>query len=186
MKKIVLSIEEIVKAKNAIDKLLQYQGIPRKKAYWLDRNRKALEPSIKKWTMVITKEIFEKFAVDMPEGVFIPPIKYPEFKKEILILTTFMVKEIDLKEKEVDILFNKYEIKAESSKGIPIEKSKEYNDAIQKAAEEFQKEIEYAEITADNELDQIMKSLSGEDQIAIEFMLEEQSSLQVFPGGILQ
>lgn len=180
MKKIILNIGEIVKAKNALDKLLQLQGIARQKVWWLDRNRKFLEPHAKKWFTEISKEIFDQFAIDVPPEPFVPPQKYTEFKKELMDLKLTLV----IKHADFDPIFAKYEVTPEIQRGIPVEKSKEYTDAIDKAAKEYQKEIEYTEVSVDTQFDRIIQHLSGEDQLAISYMLEEQSPLQVFPGNL--
>lgn len=136
MKKELMSIESIVRAKNALDKLLAQPGIPYKKAYWLDRNRKFLEPSVKKW-FGENKEIFKKY---------IDPIK----------------------------------------KVMTPEKMEEYKEEVNKMAESYRVDVEFAEIDLDQNMELILQQIPGDNQVALSFMLKEKSSLEVFPTKGLQ
>lgn len=182
MEKITLGIEEIIKARMALDKLLNLSGIARKKVYWFDRNRQYLASIEKKWFNGPAQETFNRFAIDIPQKPFISPLQYNNFKKELLDMI-HSPESIPLDEFEK--IFIKYEIIPNKvQKGIPLEKQTEYQEETAKVAENYRKEIEYAEIETDDQLDNIFKALTGEEQLAIAFMLKEKSPLQIFSQEI--
>lgn len=184
MKKVVLNIDEMIKAKNAIDSLLSQKGIPFKKAYCLDRNRKWLIPPIKHWFDGPCKEIFEKHAIDVPPVKFIPFTQYVNFKRDLL-------KAIDevsgaSERKEIQDVFTKYEIVPKGKevvRGIPIEEREAHKKDLDKAAEEFQKEIVFSKIELDETLEKVLQNIPGEQQVALSFMFEEPSFIKIVPGG---
>ena len=181
MKKIVMGMEQILKSYNAVSHLLSLQGITRKKVYWLNRNREHMEPFINKWYGETIKAVFDSMAVDIDSTSFIPVADYPAFKKELT--DTFMDNHVfDFKWFPI---FEKYEKKSEAQKGIPVENKKEYQRAVVKLLKEIQFEVEYETVEADALFDSIMQNLSGDEQIALEFMLTEPSEIVVAPGGTI-
>jgi len=198
VKKIKLDMEKAVSVYNIISKLLSYNGIDRKKVYWLDRNRDWLKPSIEKWFKK-AQEIIQQYSIETPQNPFIPLTKYQAFKKELketLSSVTFHLLEptkenapLDkLKEvwESVNLVFEKYEIHANFKSGIPVEKKEEYQKAIKEAMEAMPEvEYDYMEIVSDRVFDQVLQNLTGEEIVAIEFMLEEPSTVHVAQGTVL-
>jgi len=152
--------------------------------YWLDRNRKNILPHIKKWYETEYSKIFSKYEVIVPAHPFIPPHKYEEFKKEFSLLVT---SENFTFEKVTD-LFSKYEttsdLKYQGTKAIPVEKQNELQKEIKEIAEGYEVEFEYFAITMNVLFEQILKGLTGEEQLTLDFLLEEKSNLEVFSSEI--
>ena len=180
MEKITLGIAEIMKVKQSIDMLLRMAGIPFQKTYWLDNLRKKLSTPMNKWKDTFTP-IFEKYAVKIPAEPFVPPSKYQEFKKVL------MDRVEGCEEGEVyssyGNLFAKYEITSEHSgqSAIPIESQKSYEAERDKAAGEFQAEIEYNKIEVDDNFMAVLQNLPGELQLALTFMFADEEK----PSGII-
>jgi hypothetical protein len=181
MEKITANIKDMIMVNEALIKLLNCQGIDYRKTYWFDRNLQHVQTHVKAWFTKNQVDIFNKYAVDVPANGFIPPTKYEEFKKELSGLIADHSFERDLNE-----LLAKYEVKVNMPKSIPVERSKEYQEEITKEAESFNKEIEYQIIKVDKALRESLKNLSGQEQLAIGFMLEEESELVVFPGSAIK
>ena len=160
MEKKTLELNEILSAVQALNSLMQQGGLPWKKTnYWLDRNRKFLVSLVKKWEK-LQKDIFEKHAID----------------------------DIGVKKSEILAVFTKHEQSPPegASKGIPTEKNAEYQKEAKKAFEDFNEEIEYAEIDLTPELEKALETLPGIAQAAISFMWKEEGKIAVvsaFPGA---
>ena len=195
MKKIKLDMEKVVLVYNVLSKLRSYNGIDRKRVYWLDRNWDWLKPHIKTW-FEKAQEIIRQYSVDTPQNPFIPLSKYPEFKKDIMtVLSPLKTQEGELVEicgvRTLDLgaikeIFEKYETHANVKSGIPIEKKEEYQNAIKEAMTTMPEiEYEYMEIVADRVFDQVLQNLTGEEIMAIDFMLEEPSTVHVAQGTVL-
>lgn len=180
MNKNTLGIEDIIKAHQTLNKVLTFQGIPRNKNYWFDRNRKWLETHVKHWFGVDQKVIVDKYIVEIPVTPFVPPDKYAEFKKELVEVFTKMTACGNVVE-----ICTKYEIKSNAKKGIPTESKIDFEKEVHALADECKKEVEFQEIIVDQLLDQILSNLSGDEQLSIGYMLKDTSPLEVFPGGIL-
>lgn len=181
MKKITMGMQQILKSHNALSHLLSFQGITRKKVYWLNRNREHMEPFVEKWYEETIKAVFDSMAVDIDSTPFVPISDYQAFKKELT--DTFMDNHVfDFKWFPI---FEKYEKTSEAQKGIPIENKKEYQRAVDKLLKELHFEIEYETVEADDQFDSIMQNLSGDEQVALEFMLTEPSEIVVAPGGTI-
>lgn len=176
--KITLGIEAIIGAYNGVSRLLSLQGLTRKQVYWLDRNREHLMPHVKNWYTKIANTVFEKFAIDVDDTPFVPPARYQAFKKELLDkiesgsgLTIYEI-------------FTKHEMTAKINRGIPIDKKEEHANALAEEAEKFVKEIEYNKIVVDKHFEELSRNLTGEEQLAIAFMLEEPSTIRLAPAGV--
>jgi DNA-binding Lrp family transcriptional regulator len=195
MKKIKLDMEKVVLVYNVLSKLRSYNGIDRKRVYWLDRNWDWLKPHIKAW-FEKAQEIIRQYSVDTPQNPFIPLSKYPEFKKELMsVLSPLKTQEgvsveisgvrmLDLE--AVKVILEKYETYANFKSGIPVEKKEEYQNAIKEAMASMPEiEYEYMEIVADRVFDQVLQNLTGEEIMAIDFMLEEPSTVHVAQGTVL-
>lgn len=195
MKKIKLDMEKAVLVYNVLSKLLSYNGIDRKKVYWLDRNKDWLKPIVKTW-FEKAQEIIRQYSVDTPQNPFIPLSKYPEFKKELMsVLSPLKTQEgmsveisgvrmLDLE--AVKVILEKYETYANFKSGIPVEKKEEYQNAIKEAMASMPEiEYEYMEIVADRVFDQVLQNLTGEEIMAIDFMLEEPSAVHIAQGPVL-
>jgi len=180
---------------NVLSKLRSYNGIDRKRVYWLDRNWDWLKPHIKAW-FEKAQEIIRQYSVDTPQNPFIPLSKYPEFKKELMsVLSPLKTQEgvsveisgvrmLDLE--AVKVILEKYETYANFKSGIPVEKKEEYQNAIKEAMASMPEiEYEYMEIVADRVFDQVLQNLTGEEIMAIDFMLEEPSTVHVAQGTVL-
>lgn len=171
MEKIKLNLDNLIKAYNGVCHLLTMAGIDRKKVYWLGRNRDALKSKIDIWYKHRLLDIRAKYEIDIPTISFIPITKYQEFKKELLA-----TKWID---EDLDFVFEKYEIISDAQKGISVEKQKEFEAELRKAFDEFEQEIEYTKITVDNAFEKALQQLQGEYQLALAFMLEEESPIKI-------
>jgi hypothetical protein len=181
MKKIVLRMDQIVQSYNAIDHLLSFQGITRKKVYWLHRNKQNMEKYVDKWYNEHLKALFDKMAVSIDSSPFVPIADYQAFKRELT--DTFMDDHVfDFK---LLPIFEKYEKKSEAQIGIPVEKKKEYQKAVNDLITSLEFEIEYETVEADAQFDSIMQNLSGDEQVALEFMLIEPSEIKIVPGGTI-
>ena len=127
MEKKVLGIQEIVNAFNAINHLLTFEGVPNKAVYWFGRNRNILKPIVKKWFEIKSKDILEKYVVDIPGKPFIPVGKYQEWKEKFTMITKDISNGERKSEELLEIigkvikLTEEYEIKSEAQKGVPIE-----------------------------------------------------------------
>jgi hypothetical protein len=180
MKKIKLDMEKAVSVYNVLSKLLSYNGIDRKKVYWLDRNKDWLKPIVKTW-FEKAQEVIKQYSVDTPQNPFIPLAKYPEFKNELMNAV-----EVKIPTATVEEIFLKYETYANFKSGIPVEKKEEYQNAIKEAMASMPEiEYHYMEIVADRVFDQVLQNLTGEEIVAIEFMLEEPSAVHIAQGPVL-
>jgi hypothetical protein len=193
MKTIVLPIGRIITARKALNQLMQFSGIDRKKVYWLTRNNDALDAAINEWYMKIAPAVFDKYSIDIPADPFIPANQYHKFKEELInIISVFdadevyPVEEMKITYLSLNDLFKKYEKSSDADRGIPIENQKEYKKEITELALKHEKEIKYTEIVADPKLDNVLANLTGEEIKAIEYMLEEPSVINVFQGGTIQ
>jgi len=190
MKKAVLSIEQVMKAKYAIDQILQFPGIPNKKVHWLNRNREHLLPYVKKWIKKLSEEIQPKYTVELAPDPIIPWDNYQPFKKELLA----GMKEESRKNPDEKVLvineicffdlLKKYEYIPKVSKGIPKEKMEEYNNEAKEAALKEDIDFEFYEIVKSKEIVNVLQQLSGEMQLALEFMFEEPSPIHLVNDGI--
>ena len=188
MEKITLGILEIIKANEAVHALLAQPGIVFQKNYWLDRLRKNLVAPLNKW-QEISRQLFLKYAVEIPKTSFILYDKYQEFKKELIHLIevendgSILVDEFL---KRFYALFEKYEVTSKSpgTFAIPIESKEQYDKEIKELAEGFEREIKYGKIDIDQPLMNVFQKISGESQLAIAFVLSEErpSGLIVMPG----
>lgn len=184
MKTVTLNIDHLVKAKRAIDKLLSQPGLDRKKVYWLARNRDKLDHFVKDWFTVIVPSIQKCYMEDIPQTPFVPMSKYGAFKKELSGLVSRGYYGGDpVTDEEMGKLFTKHEVVAKEKQGIPAEKGEEYQKQINEAVIAFEKEVEYQEIVIDKILEILLTKLTGEEVVAIEFMLEEPSPLELNPGA---
>lgn len=171
MEKIKLNLDNLIKAYNGVCYLLTMTGIDRKKVYWLDKNRDALKSKIDIWYKHRLLEIRNKYEIDIPTISFIPITKYQEFKKELLA-----TKWID---EDLDFVFDKYEIVSDAQRGISVERQKEFEAELRKAFDEFEQEIEYTKIVVDHSFDKALQQLQGEYQLALVFMLEDESPIKI-------
>jgi hypothetical protein len=167
---------------------MQQGGLPWKKTnYWLDRNRKFLVSLVKKWEK-LQKDIFEKHAIDLNKEPFVDYENYSAFKADITKLLASYQDDIGVKKSEILAVFTKHEQSPPegASKGIPTEKNAEYQKEAKKAFEDFNEEIEYAEIDLTPELEKALETLPGIAQAAISFMWKEEGKIAVvsaFPGA---
>lgn len=181
MKTITLNIEDIIKAYQALTHLLASTGISRKQVYWLSRNQSKLQVHVKNWYENNVKQIFDKHAIEIPSQPFIPVQKYQDFKKEMAACV-----ESNNYEGGYESIFLKYEVTSNSQRGIPVEVKNEYAKEVDEAMKNCSKEIEYMDIMVDKNLDKILEKLTGDDIVALEFMLIEPSSLNIYPDGLVQ
>lgn len=193
MKTIVLPIGRIITARKALNKLMNLTGIDRKKVYWLTRNNDALESAINEWYTKVAPAVFEKYTIDIPSEPFIPANQYHKFKEELInIISVFdadevyPVEEMKITYLSMNDLFKKYEKSSDAKRGIPVENQKAYSNEMTELALKFEREIEYTEVVADPKLDNVLSNLTGEEIKAIEYMLEEPSTINIFQGGTIQ
>lgn len=182
MKTVTLNIDHIVKAHQAIIKLLSQPGLDRKRVYWLDRNRAKLEPFVKEWFQVIMPAVQGKFMEDIPQVSFVPMGKYEEFKNRLVALVE---KGIVFPSDELTGLFTKYEVQAKEKRGIPIEKGEDYQKEINAAVIAFEREVEYGEVVLDKVLEQLLLKLNGDEVVAIGFMFEEAGLIAIPSKGLI-
>lgn len=192
MKTVKLSMEKALQVSQIITKLLSFNGIERKKVYWLSRNREKLQPIVGEGFKKAS-EVMAKFTVDVSDEGFVPVVKYQEFKKELMNSLSFLQTEEVL---TLDYLksawestkatFEKYEVKPAVKSGVPVERREEYQKALKEELEAMgEREYEYAEIIADRIFDQVLQKLTGEEMTTIEFMLEEPPAISIAPGTVL-
>jgi hypothetical protein len=181
-----LNIEQVIKARDAIAKLLSFTGIDRKRVYWLSKNKMKLEARMKEWFTIILPEIYARYAIDIPVSPFVPVTKYEEFKKELIELTGKEGSGWDNFMEGLNQIFTKYEVTSDNKRGIPNEKGEEYQKEIQSVVEASAREIEIQEIITDRVLDNILPKLTGDEISSIEFMLQEPSPIEIFPQGLIQ
>ena len=184
MKTVVMNLKEMMEAKGALDALLALAGIPHKKAYWLDRNRKALMPSMKNWHAT-AQAVAEKYAEVIPSFPFIPTESYHSFKEEMKQTVFDVTKTID--SEKMEALFTKYEKLSDSAgkKGIPMEDRVVYEKEINEAAEKFSTDIETYPVELNPDLESVLQKLSGDEQAALSFIFEEESVIKVFGGKVI-
>ena len=191
MKNVVMTLEELMKAKGALDALLALAGIPHKKAYWLDRNRKSLMPTVKKWYTDM-QVIGEKYAETIPSFPFIPTEDYHAFKTELFSIIDKTIPEpvtvegTELK-KDIILVFVKYEKASDSAgkKGIPMEDRAVYEKEVNEAVEKFYADLEVYPVELNPDLESVLQKLSGDEQAALSFIFEEESVIKVFGGKVI-
>jgi hypothetical protein len=193
MKKIILPIGRIIVARKALNQLMNFTGIDRKKVYWLTRNNDALEASINEWYLKTAAAVFDKYCIEVPPDPFIPANQYYKFKKELVELQyeldsecTYPVDQLKKTFEKMQTLFEKYEKESNAKRGIPVENQKDFNEEMKATALKFEREIEYTEIVADSNFDKVLSQLTGEEIQAIEYMFEEPSVINIFQGGTIQ
>jgi hypothetical protein len=128
LEKASLNITDVLKAGVAIDKLLDCSGIPHKKTYSLDLNRKRMLKAVLPW-----------------------------HKKALEIRRQFGNSFIQ----------------------------KDFEKALSEASANFDVDLEYEIVEVDRQLEQALRGISGNDQLALAFMLKEISPLvvaQIVPG----
>jgi len=180
MEKVTKSLEEVLRAKKALDQLLTFPGISYKKVYWFGRNR----DEIFKVAKVFDKErdgIFMRFATVLNKNPFIPFSKYSEFKRELLAV-------IGLGEEPVEHgsapdaygVFLKYEVFFEGKRqlGIPIEKQEDYEKEVNILVDTKFNSIDLNiwKIDLDPALEEILGQLPGEDQLSLAFLFSDMKS----------
>jgi hypothetical protein len=146
-KKIVLSLTKIISAKNAINRILQLEGLPFKTSYWLGRNSDSLETVEKRFRLMVQKKFDDEAEEIIP--YIVPSEKYEEFKREML-----SIKSTD----EIKSVFDKFEEKSkEPEKRIPANKMMKFNMEIAKIADETTEEIEYFPIQINADFEPALK-----------------------------
>jgi len=197
MKTEKLKLEQVMKAAKALDVMLQQPGIPYKKAYWFDRNRKKIISTVKSWYKR-AQEIQEKFAVEIPKEPFVDFNRYNAFKagmlgalEKVLALTKMEADKVEEGRKLIRDVFLEHETipPGEGLKGVPLTERTAYEKEMNAEAEAFETEVEVAEIEVDAVLEGILQKLVGEDQVALSFMFKDESIVKTFPsfpGGKLQ
>jgi len=169
--KITKSLEDILTLNEALVRILKLAGIPYQKVYVLDELRKSIRPILEEWTEK-SIEIFNKYAMLVPEEEFILPNRYKDFKEEMLKAKVERIPEI----------FKNYESKSDTpGEAIPQQKINLYRKEINLAAKNTPpKEIEYEQIELDNNLINVLRQLPGELQASLSFVLKNRSNLEVF------
>jgi len=175
-KKITLTVQELIAAKNTLDQLLSLQGIDYKKVYWLDRCRKSIYDKLKPW-IKFQSEVYEKYAIiQLDDRKFISWHEYTNFKKEFLtIFSSFKDSKISDIIYNIDLVFDKYETNYSSAsvKVIPAENQSIYFEELEKKAKSIDPiEIDYWIVEVDKMFDEVLKQLPGNSLIAIEFILK--------------
>ena len=69
---------------------------------------------------------------------------------------------------------------------IPKESYDAYDSELQKAAREIKVSFEYQEIEVDIHMEAVLRKITGQDNLALEFMMKEASRLEIPKAGILQ
>jgi hypothetical protein len=184
MQKELVKMQDVIGAKLAIDRILTMPGLPYKKAYWLDRNRKSMAGPLKKW-QEHHHEIFEKYSIDIPNFPFVPIDRYKELKAAVMKIDFASENALD----KLKSTFETFEVAgadSEAKKGVPPTKVKQYQEEVNAEMIKLEVEIEFTEIELDPVIEQILSQIPGELQLAMSFMLKEMSNIQVFPGGLMQ
>lgn len=178
-KKIALTVEELFKAKEALDTLLSLPGLPLPKAYWLDKLRKRLIPATKRWQAEYAL-IMNKYVIEVPATPFIPPNKYGEFKSELG--TADWLSSND----EFLGFLKKFEVTSPHSgqKAIPFENKEACDTEINQAYENWSVEIEYMPIEVNVFFMDVLLQIPGEQQTAIVFCLDGLSEEMLFPCNV--
>lgn len=192
MKKIKLDMEKALQVSQIITKLLSFNGIERKKVYWLSRNREKLQPIVNEGFKKAT-EVAMRFNVEIPNEGFIPVVKYQAFKKELMASLSFLqtqdVLTLDYLKaswESAKAIFEKYEVKSSVRTGVPVEQREEYQKSLKEELDAMDEmEYEFTEIVSDRGLDQVLQNLTGEELVTIEFMLEEPSLIKEGTGVVL-
>lgn len=188
MEKVVKSLMEIVNARNALNELLALSGIPNKKTYWLGRNRDVLISILKTWDKK-REEVFMKYAIPLTKTLFVPFEKYSEFKKDVFHLFQEPPVENESQAVVEDLLyrsligvFSKYEVSFNSGKansvGVPLERKAEYEEEVEKEIKENWDKIECDiwKIIVDPLLEAVLNQISGEAQLSLAFLLNNENS----------
>jgi len=184
MKTETLNLEQLIKAERALTAFLNEVGLPRRKAYLMNRNRNILGAHVKKWQKYL-QELQEKYSVDIPQTPIIPLDKYQEFKKELLTSVIHSGEDVEWKEgeplKSAEAVFTKYEILPGEgrTRGIPQENIQPYHKEAQAEAEKFEVEVEIWEVQNEELLEMIFMKLSGDDQAALEFIMTDKPVIEV-------
>lgn len=189
-----ISIEKCILLSQGLNTLLRIPGIPYKKVYWLDKNRKKLETPLNKWNKKV-QEVFGEFATQIPDVSFVPMEKYGEFKKALETAARFEEGE-GLKFNDFQEICKKFEVKSNfaGQKRLTTKNKEEYEKVLNEIAESWVEGLELDTIEMDEKLEAALEQLPGEIQLAIGIILTEPEkteapstiiipSKKVFPGA---
>lgn len=175
-KQIKLNIEQVFNARQAISRLLQCNGIPTKASYWLGRNWEKLSAIAKRWELE-ANPIARKYFGPESQRPYITPDDMEALEKEI--------REIWTDNFSLDSLMatiQKHQ-KRIFTGNPPIEIKKAYEEEINAKAQLFDAEVEFWSIEK-KYLERAFTQIPGGDFLALEFMLEENSMLEIPNAGI--
>jgi hypothetical protein len=170
-KSVTKNIVEILKSQKAIEEFLGLTGASHEAVQIFKYNWECLQPHVMEWQTIAIRLRKDLFSLLSSSESVVQKDNYRAFKNEIF---ANLEKNKTILKHEMEAMFNKYEtpvIPEQSKLRFDKEVLVKLEQILQEKAKGFNREILYRPIPLNQNLLNVIKVLSGNDKLSLQYML---------------